>query len=394
MLHAAVAQVEDPDTAAAVEKLVAEARARWPRGALPPSVGVVFAGIHVDHAALLLGLRGAWPGLRVVGCTTDGEAASPDGFAEDSIALTLLGSEDVGLGVGVGRGLGTDAARAAEDAVREASRAAGAPARPLRAVVALADSLTASGAALVDALQDAAGADVPVLGGTAGDQLQFRGTYQLFDDEVLQDAVVALAFSGPVTLAHGVASGWRPVGPSVEVTGAAGNVVQALGGRPALRFYQDYIGPRDPLGEHALAVYEAEDEISYMRAPLATDPETGAITFTGDVPVGARVRLTEFTRAAVLEGCETSIERARRRFQDAVGPDGAPALAWFFSCAGRKEALGTWSAREFGLVREHLGAEVPVAGFYAYGEIAPLAPGEPSRFHAETFVTLLLGSHR
>lgn len=393
MLHATVAQVEDPDTAAAVRELLATARERWPEEAPAPSVGVVFAEIHADHAALLRAVRAAWPGIRVVGCTSDGEAASPAGFAEDSIVLTLLGSDDVGLGVGVGRGLGGDTEAAAQAAVRQACEAACTPDRPLRGTVVLADSLTASGATLVDALQDALGEGVPVLGGTAGDQLQFRGTYQFFDDEVLQDAVVVLALAGPVTLAHGVASGWRPVGPAVAVTRAQGNVVETLGDRAALAFYQDYIGPRDPLGEHALAVFEDGDEISYMRAPLAVDQATGAITFTGDVPVGARVRLTEFTRAAVLEACARSIDTARSRFE-AASPGATPTVAWFFSCAGRKEALGTWSAREFELMRGHLGSDVPIAGFYAYGEIAPLRPASPSRFHAETFVTLLLGGTR
>ncbi len=392
MLYAAVAQAEDPDTAAAAADLIAKARQRWPQGALAPSVGVVFAEVHADHAALLRALGEAWPGIRVVGCTTDGEAASPTGFAEDSIVLTLLGSEDVGLGVGVGRGIGRATASAAREAVRQAYAEAGVPERTPRGVVALADSLTASGAALVDALQTAAGAGVPVVGGTAGDQLQFTGTYQFLNGEVLRDAVVVLAFAGPVTLAHGVASGWRPVGPTVEVTGAAGNTVETLDGRPALAFYQDYIGPRDPLGEHALAVFEGEgDEIAYMRAPLAANHETGAITFTGDVPEGTRVRLTEYTRAAVLDACATSIATAQARLQ-AAAPGNSPALAWFFSCAGRRTVLGTWSAREFELVGERLGPDVPIAGFYAYGELAPVGLAAPSRFHAETFVTLLVGS--
>jgi hypothetical protein len=63
--------------------------------------------------------------------------------------------------------------------------------------------------------------------------------------------------------------------------------------------------------------------------------------------------------------------------------------AFIVSCAARKWMLGEKVSSELKICREMLG-DVPVAGFYSFGEIAPTRPGLPAQFHNETFVTLLL----
>jgi hypothetical protein len=42
-------------------------------------------------------------------------------------------------------------------------------------------------------------------------------------------------------------------------------------------------------------------------------------------------------------------------------------------------------------VRKVIGPTTPVAGFYCFGEIAPIVAGDVSRFHNATMVALLLG---
>jgi hypothetical protein len=39
-----------------------------------------------------------------------------------------------------------------------------------------------------------------------------------------------------------------------------------------------------------------------------------------------------------------------------------------------------------------LGPDVPFAGFYCFGEIAPVASVDETRFHNETIVAVLLGA--
>jgi hypothetical protein len=44
------------------------------------------------------------------------------------------------------------------------------------------------------------------------------------------------------------------------------------------------------------------------------------------------------------------------------------------------------------MAREMLGFDLPMAGLYCYGEIAPVGSADGSRFHNETLVAVLLGS--
>lgn len=54
--------------------------------------------------------------------------------------------------------------------------------------------------------------------------------------------------------------------------------------------------------------------------------------------------------------------------------------------------LGSRTRGEIDRVSTGLGQTVPITGFYAFGEIAPLGVNTQPRFHNGTCVTVLLGS--
>jgi hypothetical protein len=53
--------------------------------------------------------------------------------------------------------------------------------------------------------------------------------------------------------------------------------------------------------------------------------------------------------------------------------------------------LGTKTREEYRVVSEGVSRDLPLCGFYAYGEIAPIGKGLSPRFHNETFITLMIG---
>lgn len=63
-----------------------------------------------------------------------------------------------------------------------------------------------------------------------------------------------------------------------------------------------------------------------------------------------------------------------------------------FSCCVRRSLLGLRTQLEYELIQEALPHTPAIAGFYTYGEIAPLTAHAPARAHHSTFVTLLLGT--
>lgn len=310
--------------------------------------------------------------------------SSVAGFHESSLVVVLIASDGIEIATAVGREVSADPHGRSAAAARAAK--ARCTADP-RCCITLPESLTTSGAVIVDGLRSVLGDECALVGGLAGDQVRFKGTFQFFGDEVLQDSVPVLVLAGPVLCSHGVASGWTPIGKRAEVVRAEANVVYMIGDQTALAYYQRYIGGnRPPTGEYPLAVFESGRESLYLRAPLHSDPATGTVTFFGDVPLGATVQLAQTTRERIIEACLHSVQQAMSAY-----PGEAPAGALCFSCAGRRHILGARAPEEIAALRAGLPQDIPIAGFYAYAEIGPTDRGRPAQLHNETFITLLLG---
>jgi hypothetical protein len=177
------------------------------------------------------------------------------------------------------------------------------------------------------------------------------------------------------------------VGPRGKATQSSGAAVQEIDGRPAIEFYERYLGRAEPAFANPLAVYEDSDQF-YLRAPIGHDADSGSILFAAGVPEGSTVQLTVAATDEIFQGTKSAVSKALEGYPQGAHPD----AALLFSCAVRKLLLGTRTGTELELTREILGKSVPVFGFYCFGEIAPVDSPDLSRFHNETIVALLLGS--
>src|SRR5207248_1356060 len=83
----------------------------------------------------------------------------------------------------------------------------------------------------------AGGAEVPLVGGCAGDGLRMKRTFQLHGGSVLQHAVVGAAIASDAPMGIGVRHGWRRVGAPMLVTKSEGSRVLTLDDAPALDVY-------------------------------------------------------------------------------------------------------------------------------------------------------------
>src|SRR5256714_15476773 len=109
-MRACVVHSQDVDSVDAVAELIASAKVAL--GASSPRVAMLFAGIDHDFAIVLERINAQWPGIALVGCTTDGEMSSHILFAEDSLALVLLSGDDFSAVSGVATSGSTDVAEA------------------------------------------------------------------------------------------------------------------------------------------------------------------------------------------------------------------------------------------------------------------------------------------
>lgn len=388
MFQAVVGHSNDPDSVAAVSEILEQCEISL-EGKIPQA-GILFASPEFDHAIILEQICQTFPGIQLIGGTSDGEISSLLEFQQDSATLILFCSDEVEFTAAVGRQVSQNPIAVTQ---QTAEFAKAKTALPPRLCITVPESLTTSGVTILEGLKQGLGQHIPVVGGTTGDQWQFQATKQFFGMEVLNDAVPILLLSGNLKFGYGVSSGWHPVGKQGTVTKVKGNVLYEVDGQPILEVYQSYLGDMRPSPEYRLAVYEPEGIHWYMRSANGQyDNTSGSIAFFADIPEQSVVQIVNATRDEIVTAAQLSIEQALSRY-----PGHQPAAALMFSCTGRLYVLGTRAKEEFERVQASLNAhlstnvQLPCCGFYTYGEIAPLKLQGDSRFHNETFVTLLIG---
>jgi hypothetical protein len=389
MFQMAVGHSDDVDLASALGEVFTQCDAGLV--GVTPRAALLVSAWGIDHQYAIDQIRARYPGIELAGSSSSGEMSSVLGFREDSLALALFASDSIDIVVGLGRDLVADCLAAARQAVAEATAKTRLPPR-LCIVLSAVGGVEAG--VILDALRTALGPGVPIIGGGAaprdpGVEPEGTSSREFAGDILTGDALTILLFAGPLAFSFGVQTGWSGVGPRATITRASDAGVLEIDGRPALDFYERYIGAGRPAIANPLAVFEDPDaDRFYLRTPMKYDRERGSIAFFGAVPEGATVQLT-------MAGTDQIFEGARASFADALAgfPDGArPGGALLFSCATRKFLLGTRAGREIELAREVLGDAVPIGGFYCMGEIAPMASVDQTRFHNATMVSVLLGS--
>jgi hypothetical protein len=382
VIKVGLGQSENIDTQTAIESVIAQCQQKL--AGHQPRAGIVFAGSNFDHRLMLDRIHEKFPGLALIGCTTAGEFSSSYGFSDDSISLTVFYSDEVEIGIGVGRSLSENPAAAIQTAVAQASAQL---AKPLSICLAFPDWNSSSFDLIMKRLNLALGHDCPVFGGVAGSLWdEGRGPLQFYRDQVLADAMPIILFAGPLEYSFSIANSWKPVGKQAKVTSAEGRRVNRIDDFKAVDFYRHYLGDHaEPAQEFLLAVYDKNSAQSYLRAPMEYHPDA-SITFSESIPQGATVQLTEAIPEVMIE----DTQNASRQLVQAL-PDLIPAFAMAFSCAFRKNLLGTRVGQELQILKKNLPQQLPIVGFYSFGEIAPIVKGQESFFHGATLVTLLVG---
>jgi hypothetical protein len=383
-MKAVVAHSGDVDALDAALELVAKAREKL--NGERPVVGLLFTAIDYEAEIILATILEAFPGIELIGCTTDGELSSELGFCEDSAVLCLIAGDEVDVACGVARQVSENPEEAISASVEETARRLGGPPR---LCLTTPTSMTISDSVVVRQLRSALGQETPIFGATAADQWRFTGTRQFFGCQVLEDAVPYVLLGGDILFSFAIKPGWSPLGRTGVVTAVDGHVIKTIDEQPATEFYRHYLGNVDisQLVEYPLAIFPGESDEFYLRACESIDEADGWLHFFGDIPIGSRVQITQATRDEVLRSARETLHQARDGY-----PGTTPSLLLCFVCSGHKQLLGSRTVEEGRLALEVLDDVVPVVGFYGYGEIAPISAGGTTHFHNETFVALVLGT--
>jgi small ligand-binding sensory domain FIST len=236
---------------------------------------------------------------------------------------------------------------------------------------------------------------VAAVGGGASENGTHMHTYQWCGVEVASDAVCGALFSGGVSRAIGQTIACHPVGESLLVTRAEGNVIFEFGGRPAFevftRFLREwsipdlraaaglvFLGfPCDPT-QTRLCPGEY-----YVRNIHGVDPHEGSLLAGSPVREGQAVSFTIRDPDHARRDTESMVADL-----STVCAGRPPGFGLYVNCCGRGTSLYGRPNVDRDIIRNEFG-DLPLIGFFSYAEIGPA--GDGSCLHNYAGVLSLIG---
>ncbi|MBW2976457.1 FIST C-terminal domain-containing protein [Candidatus Woesearchaeota archaeon] len=368
-------------------------------GGEKPDVAILFAAPKFQQEKMLDGVKSVVKNTPMIGGTTAGEI-STSGLSVNSVVLMVIKSKDVKFYTGIGKNVSKSEIKAgkqlAEGLLKKTNL------KNANTLVMLPDGLAGDGLAIIEGAKKVLGENFEIIGGALGDEANFKHTCQYYNGKVYENVVVGMLIcgGGKIKTASGVRHGWDSVGNRFKCTKAKGNVVYDFGGKKALDFYTELLGKErgkklPAIGlEYPMGLIDDRAKIEghdyfQIRCPLKVNKKDGSVTFAASIPQGKEVTLTYSTRAAIINGSYLSAVQAKKTLK------GKARLIMMFSCVARKMVLGRRTNDEIEVVKRVFGKNVPIIGFYTYGEIGPIDKRVPTlrsaRWHNETVVIWVVG---
>jgi len=365
-------------------------------GVEKPDFVFMFATVGYDQQDLLKAVREATDGAPLCGCSGEGVIAGGEADESNfSVGVMAISSDRLRFSHGLVTGLKEDptqAGRAIAEAIQPEMDS------DTLALFLFPDGITLNFDRLLAGLEGGLDLDrlLPLVGGTAGDNLAMKRTYQYYNDQVVSDGVAWALLSGQAQITWAVNHGCVPVGIEHKVTRCEGNVIYEIDDRPALEVVKDYVteaGIEDwaatvltlPLGFNVPGYMQDYDEYIIRGMLGGQDDTTGSVTIPTEVSEGMSIWMTRRDSEKLAKGVEQIAEEINAQ----LGEEAAK-LVFQFDCAGRGKAFlrEHQKLRLLETLRGRIGPDVPWLGFYTFGEISPV--GERNYFHNYTVVLTVI----
>jgi len=215
------------------------------------------------------------------------------------------------------------------------------------------------------------------IGGLAGGGHDLGENRMILNNEVYGDGLVGVALSGPMEVRTIVSQGCRPIGERYVITKAEHNVIQELGGQPAIErlqgMFESLSAEERRLAHEALHIGIVMDEHrnQFGRGDFLVRNLVGLDRETGSLAVGDHLREGQTVQFHVRDA-RTATEDLHLLLAADRARNCPPAKgALLFSCCGRGRGLFGRPHHDVTVLRERLG-DIPIAGFFAQGEIGPI----------------------
>jgi small ligand-binding sensory domain FIST len=266
-----------------------------------------------------------------------------------------------------------------------------------QAIIFFADPFSTPITRLLPALVNCRGEEepLPVIGGMASGASTAMYNRLILDDHEMRSGGIGLTISGQLDFDCIVSQGCRPIGNPMRVTKVAGNVILELGGRPAVEVLHDLAGN---LGSHERSLLKGglllggvidENKDHFGRGDFLVRSILGIDRKREGIAAGEFYRLGKTVQFHVRDA-QTAVEDLQLLLE-AQQLDTQPFAGLLVTCNGRGRNLFHVEDHDLSIIRDRIG-EVPIAGFFAAGEIGPI--GGRSFLHGHTAcLTLFRSKH-
>lgn len=337
-------------------------------------LAIIFSSTGFAAPSLLKHIRSALKSdVPLIGCSGM-NIITPEGLQKEGLVLMLLSSPQVKIhysSITVSKD--NDPYMCAQELGRQLLSAVKGYRREI--CLLFSDGLSPNASSHIKGLQNILGWSFPFIGGGSSDNLKFRQTYQYCNQEVLSKSIVAAIFTGKLNYGIGVRHGWKPLGKVRTITDSSANVIRKIDGKDAGHLYEYYFGKTlaelrkeiayinilYPIGIHL------PGESEYILRNVIAINDDGSIVTQGDVPAGSTVRLMIGTKESAIEAARQAATQVKAALRQKKID-----FAIIVSSVSRACLLGRNADAEIKTIREVLGKDTPLAGFYSYGEYAPL----------------------
>ncbi len=335
------------------------------------SVAFVFGSVGYDQDQLILGINSALPGVLVVGCSSAGEISTEGLSTEGSVVVLLISSDQMEFFGTIAHHLLWNAKQSGEECSNTLLYNSHGY---VSSVWYFIDALSGNSDAVTSGAFERLPPKTPIHVACAGDDLLFYQTYEYFNDKAYSGSVVGLGLSGNYHEASIIVHGYLPIGIEHHVTKSDGAILHELDGKPAASIYEDYFG-QDYFAElhrgllpslavgYPLGLFTDDDDTVIIRNPIIVGKK-GEMTCMGDIPQGAQLRLMVSDATRGIEVAKQAAEAIMKKL------DGRkPKAVMMLSSVARKKMLGSQVNEEIEAVQQVVGRDVPIVGFYSYGQM-------------------------
>lgn len=264
------------------------------------------------------------------------------------------------------------------------------PKENLKHLFVLSEGSFVNGSSLIKGLERDINSEISITGGMCGDDARFEKTVASYKENPKEGEVILIGFYGEtLEITYSSFGGWIPFGPERIITKSEANILYEIDGQPALDLYKNYLGDKAIELPQASLLYplnvtpEGKKE-PVVRTILNINNDNQSMILAGDVPLNSRVQLMMASVDGIGDGAKTAAEFAMKNRKN------KPEIAILVSCIGRKLVMNQRIEEEVEHVGETIGEQVPMTGFYSYGEMAPFNGNKSCELHNQTMTLTLI----